>query len=214
MFKRQSFIAPLSILFFLTSSCLVAGQVRRSGSCRTDKKYVSRTESAFQFQSSWYVHSRYTFRHDENYRCCKIDYTRGSDNVHTVTNFRISNKDESVEFNTGKLTSFPDEPFQVVYYGPREHSFKYNILTYCDEYFITYFCENVASKTHREYLWVHTKDPKPPKSVIEAYKADLVGQKISTSELKLVSHEDCGKYETNQKSVAQQQSNSKGKSVC
>ncbi|XP_067624330.1 uncharacterized protein [Eurosta solidaginis] len=213
MLSHKFVIAPLSILIFLTSSCLVAGQMRRPGWCRADRDYVSIVNPS-TFRGSWYVHSRYPFWYDENYRCCKIDYTPGIKNVHRVRNFQISNKDESVKVNTGTLTSLPDGEIEVKYDEPGALTFNYNILTYCTEYVIIYACKNLDTVEHDEYLWIHTKDPKPPKHVIHAYEAALEDEKISTSDLKLVRHEDCGKYETNQKSVAQQQSNSKGKSVC
>ncbi|XP_067624340.1 uncharacterized protein [Eurosta solidaginis] len=166
------------------------------------------------FQGSWYLHSRYPFVYDENYRCNKIDYTPGPNNVHRIKRFQIRDIDDYVEVNTGTLTCLPDGEFQVIYDERGSRPPIYKILSYCKDYIIFYVCQNLPSKKHDEYLWIYTKNHKPPKSVMKAYMDALEAQNISTGHLEWIIHENCAGYGTKQKSVAQQQSSSKGKSVC
>ncbi|XP_067624342.1 lopap-like isoform X1 [Eurosta solidaginis] len=185
--------APLSILVFFTSSCLVAGQVERDGSC-PDIQYMSSVDLP-TLQGSWYLHSRYRGLDNENARCYKADFTPGSDNVHTITNFRISNTDDCVKVNTETHTSLSDGYFMVSNFERGAIRLIYDILTYCNDYIIIYVCHDLPLSKHNEFVWVHTRVPNPDQSIEDAYKRALNDQQISTIELELISHERCQGYE-------------------
>ncbi|XP_067626181.1 uncharacterized protein [Eurosta solidaginis] len=190
MLNHQFAIAPLSILIFFTSSCLVAGQVERSGSCRNDISLVSSVDSS-TFQGIWHMHSRYTFNPDKGYRCQKTQYTAISDNLYEVKDFKISNANNCVKVKAATIKSLPDGRIQVRGDEPGAQAVYYNILTYCNDYFIGYICQNLAGSKYKEFLWINTRHPTPPDNVKNAYIKDLEDQGISTSEIEWMNHRDC-----------------------
>ncbi|XP_067624360.1 uncharacterized protein [Eurosta solidaginis] len=191
MVHHQFAIAPLSILIFFTSSCLVTGEVLRDGSC-PDIQYLS--SEGLTFKGKWYMHSRYPFKRDGDYRCYKSEYTRKSKTVHKVKNFKISNTDDCVKIQTATFTSLPDGQFQVQGDAPGAPFVYHKILTYCKDYFITYSCNNLPSKQHVEFLFVHTRVANPDQSIEAAYKLAISDKQISTLELESVRHDDCPFY--------------------
>ncbi|XP_067626118.1 apolipoprotein D-like isoform X2 [Eurosta solidaginis] len=196
MLKQKFSIAPLSILVFLTSSCLVAGQVIKPGSCRTDIKYLSSVDSK-AYQGSWYMQTRYLFVYEQDYRCQKTDYTPGPNNDLLVRNTEISNVDESEKVRTGTLKFLPDGQLQIKYNeADAGEPFDYKVLSVdYDNYVIIYACQNLLW-SHAEYVWIRTRDPNPSQIVKDAYIADLSAQNITTNELVSTRQEKCANYET------------------
>ncbi|XP_067624339.1 bilin-binding protein-like [Eurosta solidaginis] len=194
MLKYKFAIAPLSILIFLTTSCLVAGQIQRDGCCRRDINFVPNDDLS-AFVGSWYMHSRYRIVIDENARCYKTEYTLDSNNVHRVKNFQISNADGCGTLKTGTITPSDDNYIIVKFDDPQAHHYYYKILTFCDDFVIIYLCREIPfTRKHNEFVWVHTKVRNPDQSVQDAYISALNDQQLST-ELELVSQDDCGNYD-------------------
>ncbi|XP_067624343.1 uncharacterized protein [Eurosta solidaginis] len=166
--------APLSILVFFTSSCLVAGQVERDGSC-PDIQYMSSVDLP-TLQGSWYLHSRYRGLDNENARCYKADFTPGSDNVHTITNFRISNTDDCVKVNTETHTSLSDGYFMVSNFERGAIRLIYDILTYCNDYIIIYVCHDLPLSKHNDSPRTKSgKDVKTCVCLVTNIYLDLLG---------------------------------------
>ncbi|XP_067624088.1 uncharacterized protein [Eurosta solidaginis] len=192
--KQLIAIPPLSILIFLTSSCLVAGQVISSGQCRTDITYLSKVDFK-ALQGSWYMQMRYKLKHDGNYRCQKTDYKLGPNNEHLVTNSEIRNKGGSERFTKGKLTFLKDGQYTIEYDDPSAIPFKYKTLSLdSTKYVIIYICKNLPNNKHAELVSIHTRERGPSKEVKRDVKlaiAALKDQKINTRALKPVTQKKC-----------------------
>ncbi|XP_067637198.1 lopap-like isoform X2 [Eurosta solidaginis] len=202
-------VIPLSILFFFTSSCLVAGQVIKSGCCRTDIKYLSSVDIQ-AYKGSWFMQTRYPFWDDVNYRCHKTDYIPARSNVHMVSDTRIKKEDESEIVRTGRLTFLQDGQFTIEYDNADALPFKYIILNIVyNEYAIIYTCEDLPPSLHAEYVWIQTRVPNPSQEVKNAYMAALNKQGFSTKDLVPICQKNCPNYG---KSVEQHQSKRQRKS--
>ncbi|XP_067624341.1 uncharacterized protein [Eurosta solidaginis] len=190
MLKHQFAIVPLSILILFTSSCLVAGQVERSGPCREDIEFVSSVDPSI-FEINWYMHSRYPFNSDENFRCYKTEYTHRNNKVYRVKNSKIHKENNCVNSKTATITILSGGKIEVEYDEPGAPVLRYNILTYCNDYVISYICENLPGRKHKEFLWINTNHHKPPKHVKDAYIKALKARGISTRELQWINHDNC-----------------------
>ncbi|XP_067643117.1 lopap-like isoform X2 [Eurosta solidaginis] len=204
MQKNQFDIARLSILIFLTSSCLVAGQVRREGLC-PNINYLSNVQSQ-PLQGTWYMQTRYPFLDDVFYRCQETDYNLEPNNEYTIRTFEIKNEDDSGRVGTGRLTLLQHGLFRVQYDDALP--FDHKILSLdCDNYIIIYACQNLPlDNKHFEYVWIHTRVRNPTQEVKETYMADLNRLGISTHQLASTCQENCEDFEIKKESIAQKQS--------
>ncbi|XP_067624033.1 uncharacterized protein [Eurosta solidaginis] len=193
MLKHQFAIAPLSILIFLTSSCLVAGQVRKPGQCRTDIKHL-KSADVKSYHGIWHVHNGNFHNLDETYQ--------------KKTSFLFGPNDYSIFFTNfvgadgyyiphGILQSGPEGAFRVKDDVGASSSdfrtiridlkkFEYKVLgPECANYLIIYGCQDLPSGSyHAEFIAIYTRDRRPPKSVTDAYKAALEAQRIATDLLR------------------------------
>ncbi|XP_067636723.1 apolipoprotein D-like [Eurosta solidaginis] len=201
MLKNQFAIAPLSILIFLTSSCLVAGQIKRSGSCRTDIKHLPKVDLK-RLEGSWYLRTRYPYKNDHEYRCQKTDYTLAPNNEYIVEYSEIKEDDQSINFRTGRLIFLEDGQFKIKYDDVDDFSINYRILSIVyDQYVIIYACKNLPECNHEEYLWIYTRNHKLNTKDLIAYTAPLCEQNINPNLLQGTIQENCANYDT---SVQQQ----------
>ncbi|XP_067624214.1 bilin-binding protein-like [Eurosta solidaginis] len=191
MLKHQFSIPLLSILIILTSSCLVAGQVRRQGVC-PDMRGLSNVESEWlNYQGRWFMQARY--ENDGDNRCQKSDYTLGPNREHIVRDYEISNADNSINERIGILTFLQDGQFQIQYDGIDPINFKVLSVVY-NRYLITYSCKNLPEGQYDEDVWIHTRANNPSQQVITAYKDALDLKGISKTELQYNCHQDCAGY--------------------
>ncbi|XP_067624704.1 bilin-binding protein-like [Eurosta solidaginis] len=190
MLKHQFAIVPLLIFIFLTSSCLVAGGLTKPGRC--PKIAYKKKLDLKRFTGTWYMQS--SFDKISFDRCQKSDYSLGDNDEPQVKNFQISRLIGSAECKTGKLIFHSDGQFQVKY-GEITLPFLYKILSVdYKKYIIFYFCENIKSDKHTEYVWIHTRDLEPSDKVKKGYLKALKAKKISGEELVPALHKDCGGY--------------------
>ncbi|XP_067624211.1 apolipoprotein D-like isoform X1 [Eurosta solidaginis] len=186
MLKHQFDIAPLSILIFLTSSCLVAGQVINPGPCRKDINYLC--VDSTRLAGTWYIQYSYPVWMDKDYRCQQTGFTRG----HIVSS-DISNVDGSERLKTGTLTFLEDGQLQIKYNGEDALFFKVLSVDY-NNYIVMYSCLDLSSGNHAEYVFIHTREPKFDQEVYELYTGALKTQGISTKELKWTNQENCENF--------------------
>ncbi|XP_067624701.1 apolipoprotein D-like [Eurosta solidaginis] len=192
MLKHQFAMVHLSILIFLTSSCLVAG-VPKPGPC-PNIAYERRVDLR-GFKGTWFLQSVYPFEEDEPYRCEKSDCILESNDYTAVKKFQINNKDGTVDHRTGTLILLSDGQVQSKF-DDDALSFNYKILSVdYEKYVIYYLCKDLLySERHAEYISIYTRDLKPSNKVKKGYLNALEDRGISTKELVPASHEDCGDY--------------------
>ncbi|XP_067626217.1 uncharacterized protein [Eurosta solidaginis] len=191
MLKHQFAIVPLSILIFLTSSCLVAG-VSKPGSC-PDIAY-ERSVDLKGFKGTWYLQSVYPPEKIVLYRCQKSDYIFGNSDNPEVKDFQISNEDGTVDHRTRTLILLSDGQVQSKYDGD-SLSLNYKIISVdYEKYVIFYFCNDLYSDRHSENISIYTRHLKPSNKVKKGYLNALKDKGISTKEFVPDLHKDCGGY--------------------
>ncbi|XP_067639280.1 uncharacterized protein [Eurosta solidaginis] len=210
--------SPLSIVIFLTSSCLVAGQGRKSGSCRTDIQYLQSVDRG-AFEGSWFMQFGMTLDEPNTFfRCRRMDFKFlfGDQSVPTykAREFKISHEylQEPGTANTGTAITgtlkFPrdwDGQFRIRYFRKDSTTFRtepinWNSLRYkvlsldCDK-LIIYACQNFQSGSqHAELVWVYTRYSHPSDDIVDAYRDALRDKGIDVEELYWINHSDCRNY--------------------
>ncbi|XP_067624533.1 uncharacterized protein [Eurosta solidaginis] len=199
--------APLSILIFLTSSCLVAGD---PGPCPTNIGYLPMNINLLE--GSWYMQSRYIPHHPIDYRCHKTDIIRGTITKHTIKKFQINKDDGSPKVTQQKILFLDDGRFFTKYEGAHASASSastasssrglnidfdnlvYKIISLDCEKLIIYSCQDLPNDKHAKLLWVYTRKSRPSDEVIKKYKEAVNANGFKANLLKPISHKNCRDY--------------------
>ncbi|XP_067639327.1 uncharacterized protein [Eurosta solidaginis] len=198
-----------SVLIFLTSSYLVAGQGRKPGSCRTDIQYLQSVDRE-DFEGIWYMQRGMTLDESWDFRCRRMNftylYTRPHETAYRAEEFKISNLCETTISSIGAL-KFPSNcegQFRITYSetanpGTEEidwRNLRYKVLTLDLQKLIIYACQNFPSGSeHAELVWVYTRHINPWRNIELRYIQALTEKGINVEGLHRIYHGECGNYE-------------------
>ncbi|XP_067639303.1 uncharacterized protein [Eurosta solidaginis] len=200
--------SPLLILIFLTSSCLVTGQGRKPGSCRTDIQYLQSVGRA-AFEGIWFMQRGRALNEERAFRCGRMDYeylyTKPEEIGYRARNFKISTVDRTSIANIGSL-KFPSRwegQFRIKYWPTANpgaeaidwENLRYKVLTLDCDTLIIYACQNFEEESeHAELVWVYTRQPHPLDTIENAYTAALTAKGIDVGKLYKIRHTFCRNY--------------------
>ncbi|XP_067613429.1 apolipoprotein D-like [Eurosta solidaginis] len=190
MLKPQFTIAYLSLLVFLTSSNLVAGQVSREGEC--PKVEPMENFSTKAYLGKWYVYSGYPFANDLGARCQQVEFTAGPNANTLYVTFTQINASSQKEIRSG-TAKVVGSSIQIRYDGTGSavRNFDYVVLGADYENFsVIYNCSN-NSLSHAENLWIRTRKRNPNKDIIKEAEQVIKKAGLSLVELKIADQADC-----------------------